>query len=73
MPKDRFHEYLDYCEKKELVSPGDFIEMVIKDRTTLAWTRLMCDLIDTYKAGKLQKVKTTNGGAAYIRSAVNTK
>lgn len=67
MPKDRFHEYLDYCDSNEPVSPGDFIETVVRDRTTLAWTRLTRDLLDTWKAGKLQKVRTTNGGAAYVR------
>lgn len=67
MPKDRFHEYLDYCEKTEPVSVGDYIELVAKGET-LAWTFLMRDVHDTFKAGKLRKIKTENGGVAYLRA-----
>lgn len=66
MPKDRFHEYLDYCDSNGPVSPGDFIEAV-DDHSLLAWTRLVNDLRDTWKAGRLERVKTSNGGCAYVR------
>lgn len=69
MAKDRFHEYLDYCENVEPVSPGDYLESVVRVKETLAWTRLVNDLRDTFNAGKLRKVQTTNGGAAYVRAA----
>lgn len=67
MPKDRFYDYLEHCEKISPISPGDYIELVC-DRTTLAWTRLVRDLIDTCNAGRLEKIKTPNGGIAYVRS-----
>lgn len=66
MPKDRFHAYLDYCDAIELIGVGDYIEMVARSET-LAWTFLMRDLKDTYKAGKLVRVRTSNGSAAYVR------
>lgn len=66
MAKDRFHEYLDYCEANDPISPGDFIELV-GDKTTLAWSRLIIDLRDTWQAGRLERVKTSNGGCAYVR------
>lgn len=69
MPRDRFYDYLDYCDENGPISPGDFIEQVARDRTTLAWTRLVNDLRDTWKAGKLERVKTSNGGCAYVRPA----
>lgn len=68
MAKDRFHEYLDYCENVEPVSPGDYLEEVVKTAELLAWTRLTTDLHDTFQAGRLRKVKTTNGGVAYVRA-----
>jgi hypothetical protein len=68
--KDRFHAYLDYCENFEPVSPGDYLEQVVGTTETLAWTRLMIDLKDTFDAGRLRKVKTTNGGTAYVRGTV---
>ena len=69
MAKDRFHEYLDHCENVEPVSAGDFLEQkgVIE---SLAWTRLVIDLKDTFDAGRLRKVRTTNGGVAYVRENV---
>lgn len=66
MPKDRFHEYLDYCDTIEIIGVGDYIEKVARSET-LAWTFLMRDLMDTYRAGKLVKVTTQNGSAAYVR------
>lgn len=68
MAKDRFHEYLDYCENVEPVSVGDYLER-INVAEALAWTRLMIDVKDTFDAGRLQKVKTTNGGVAYLRES----
>lgn len=67
MPKDRFHAYLDYCDAIELIGVGDYIEMVARSET-LAWTFLMRDLMDTYRAGKLVRVITGTGSAAYVRS-----
>lgn len=67
MPKDRFHEYLDYCDTTEIIGVGDYIEKVARSET-LAWTFLMRDLMDTYRAGKLVKVVTDNGSAAYVRA-----
>lgn len=67
MVRDRFHEYLDYCENNEPVSVGDYIELVAKGEV-MAWTRLMQDVHDTYKAGRLRKVSLSNGGAAYLRN-----
>lgn len=66
MPKDRFHSYLDYCDTVEAIGVGDYIEMVAP-RETLAWTMLMRDCLDTYNAGKLKRVITANGSAAYVR------
>ena len=66
MVRDRFHEYLDYCENTEMLSVGDFIERVAKGEV-LAWTHLMRDVLDTYKAGRLRKISLENGGAAYVR------
>lgn len=66
-PKDRFHDYLDYCENIEPVSVGDYIEKVCRANEVLAWTRLLHDVKDTYKAGKLRKLQLQNGGAAYVR------
>lgn len=66
MPKDRFHEYLDYCDTTEILGVGDYIEKFARGET-LAWTFLMRDIRDTYKAGKLVRVKTDNGSAAYVR------
>ncbi len=66
MPRDRFHDYLDYCEKTELIGVGDYIEKVARGET-LAWTFLMRDVMDTYRAGKLVRVVTENGSAAYVR------
>jgi len=66
VPKDRFHEYLDYCDNVEIVGVGDWIEKYARGET-LAWTFLMRDLLDTYKAGKLKRVTTENGSAAYVR------
>lgn len=70
MAKDRFHAYLDYCENVEPVSPGDYLEVVLGVTEVLAWTRLVNDLRDTFNAGRLRKVNTTNGGAAYVRGTV---
>ena len=67
MAKDRFYEYLEYCETIQPVSVGDYIEQVVHTRELLAWTRLMHDVYDTYRAGKLKKIQLANGGAAYIR------
>lgn len=72
-PKDRFHDYLDYCENTEPVSVGDYIERVVKTHEVLAYTRLLIDVKDTYKAGKLKKVKLDNGGAAYVRKLEGTQ
>jgi len=69
VPKDRFHEYLDYCENTRPVSVGDYIEQVAKGEV-MAWTYLMRDIHDTYRAGKLKKIPLDNGGAAYIRARV---
>lgn len=66
MPKDRFHEYLDYCDTVEIIGVGDYIEKVARGET-LAWTFLMRDVKDTYRAGLLVKVVTENGSAAYVR------
>lgn len=66
MPKDRFHEYLEYCDAVEVIGVGDYIEKVARGET-LAWTFLMRDLFDTYKAGKLVRVLSANGSAAYVR------
>lgn len=66
MPVDRFHDYLDYCENTQLVSVGDYIELVAKGEV-LAWTLLLRDVKDTYRAGKLKKIQLDNGGAAYVR------
>jgi hypothetical protein len=66
MPKDRFHEYLDYCDGIEIMGVGDYIEQVARGET-LAWTFLMRDVHDTYKAGKLVRVTAANGSAAYVR------
>lgn len=66
MPKDRFHEYLDYCENVKPVSVGDYIEMVARGEV-LAWTYLIRDVKDTFKAGLLKKIPLTDGGAAYVR------
>lgn len=66
MPKDRFHEYLDYCDSVEIIGVGDFIEKKARGET-LAWTFLMRDVHDTFKAGKLVRVIAKNGSAAYVR------
>lgn len=66
-PKDRFYDYLEYCENVEPVSVGDYIESVVRSNEVLAWTHLMRDVNDTYKAGRLTKIKLDNGGAAYVR------
>lgn len=65
-PRDRFHEYLDYCDTVEIIGVGDYIEQVARGEI-LAWTYLMRDLHDTYKAGKLKRVTVENGSAAYVR------
>lgn len=67
MAKDRFHDYLDYCEKVEPVSVGDYVEMTARGEV-LAWTRLMRDVKDTFHAGRLKKISLDNGGAAYVRA-----
>lgn len=66
MPRDRFHDYLDKCER-EPVSPGDFLEEVREERATQTYVRLVTDLLDTYEAGRLKRVILSNGGAAYLR------
>lgn len=66
MPKDRFHAYLDYCDENGPIGVGDYVELVAP-KETLAWTMLMRDCLDTYKAGKLTRVVTPNGSAAYVR------
>lgn len=68
MAKDRFYDYLDYCEQTQPVSVGDYIERVVRTSEVLAWTQLMRDVNDTYRAGKLRKIKLDNGGVAYLRN-----
>lgn len=63
---DRFHDYLDHCENVALIGPGEYIEMVAPSEK-LAWTRLVIDLRDTWKAGSLLKLRAENGSAAYVR------
>lgn len=65
-PKDRFHQYLDYCDATEIIGVGDFIERFAKSET-LAWTQLLRDCMDTYNAGLLTKTKADNGSTAYVR------
>lgn len=66
MVRDRFHDYLDYCENVEPVSVGDYIELVARGEI-MAWTQLMRDIRDTFNAGRLLKITLANGGAAYVR------
>lgn len=65
MPRDRFHDYLDKCER-DPVSPGDFLIGVREDGVA-AFQRLMADLHDTHKAGKLERRRLSNGSCAYFR------
>lgn len=71
-PRDRFHDYLDYCENSEPVSVGDYIEKVVKSNEVMAWTQLVRDVKDTYNAGRLKKIILDNGGAAYVRRLEGT-
>lgn len=64
--KDRFYEYLDYCENVELIGPGEYVEKFASSES-LAWTKLTNDLVDTHKAGLLDKKYAANGSAAYVR------
>lgn len=66
MPKDRFHAYLDYCDSNGPIGVGDYIEMVAP-KEKLGWTMLMRDCLDTFRAGKLKRIVTKNGSAAYVR------
>ncbi len=66
MPVDRFYDYLDYCDEYGPIGVGDYLEL-IKEETPMAWSQLMFDLRDTWKAGKLVRVIASNGSAAYVR------
>lgn len=68
MPRDRFHDYLDKCEK-EPMSPGDFLARV-RDDGVPAFQYLMEDLHDTFRAGRLERKRLSNGSCAYFRKAV---
>lgn len=68
MARDRFHAYIDHCENVEPLSVGDYLEK-LRVNESLAWTRLMIDVRDTFDAGRLRKVKTANGGTAYVRKS----
>jgi hypothetical protein len=71
-PVDRFYAYLEYCENVELIGIGDYVELVARGEV-LAWSRLMRDVMDTYRAGGLVKVRTGNGSAAYVRETYYTQ
>lgn len=69
--KDRFYDYLEYCSENGPISVGDYIEK-FAPREVLAWTKLVNDVMDTYKSGSLVKL-TVNGGAAYVPPALADK
>ena len=63
---DLFYQYLEYNENVELIGPGEYVEIHARN-APLAWTRLMIDLLDTWRAGRLLRLRAQNGSAAYIR------
>lgn len=65
MPVDRFYDYLEYVKAHGPIGVGDYLE-AIKEDTPMAWSQLLFDLRDTWKAGKLNKVITSNGSAAFV-------
>ena len=67
--RDRFHDYLKYCETVQPVTVGEYIERIgYEPRPTHpAFMKLARDVIDTYEAGLLIKVPLKRGGTAFIR------
>lgn len=67
---DRFYDYLDFCDENGPIGVGDYLEL-IKESAPMSWSRLLFDLMDTYDAGMLVKVRTDNGSIAYVRRRDN--
>lgn len=69
MRRDKFHDYLDYCERVRPVSVGDYIEQLrYGSRLSVReFNALIVDVLDTYHAGLLVKIPLDNGGVAYVR------
>ena len=65
--KDYFFPYLEYCETKETMSPGEYLEKVVGTDTSQDFVRLTNDLIDTFNAGRLIRITLPNGGVCYVR------
>ena len=62
--KDHFWNYLWYCHYHKMVSPGDYLE-IIGMTTSRSFLKLVTDLSDTRKAGRLRAIPLENGGMGY--------
>lgn len=63
--KDHFWNYLWYCDRYGPVSPGDYLEE-IDMITARSFLKLVTDLSDTRKVGRLRAIPLENGGMGYV-------